>query len=207
MSSHVTVEVRRTAAEAAFERELIALIPKMRALARSLCGDRSYADDLAQEALAKALANRTSYQPGTNMKAWLFMILRNHFFSDRRQAWRSSQLDPRIAAETLLAVDDPASLLELDEVRHALQMVPEAQREALVMVAAGGLAYEEAAEVIGVPVGTIKSRVNRGRISLQRILDQGSFPRTPGSAGTAMGEIISGGRPAGAWHDARGGAL
>lgn len=173
-----------------FERDLIALIPHMRAFARSLCGDPSQADDLAQDALAKALKNRDSYQMGTNMKAWLFMILRNQFYSEKRRSWRATSLDPEVAEATLVANDDPDSTLELDDVRQALQMLPDSQREALVMVGAGGLSYEEAAAVIGIAIGTVKSRVSRARTALAEILESGAFKRDGAAAHQAMDSIM-----------------
>ena len=163
----------------AFETELVALIPHMRAFARSLCRDPTAADDVAQEALAKAWKNRESYRPGTNMKAWTFMILRNQFLSEKRRDWRAQPLDQEQAERTLLAVDNPDAGLALGEVRQALEWLPFEQREALIMVGAGGLSYDEAAEATGVPVGTVKSRVSRGRAALQAILDAGAFKGAP----------------------------
>src|ERR1700678_1986027 len=101
----------------AFKRELAALIPHVRAFARTLTGDATAADDLAQDALMKAWDARRSYQMGTNMKAWTFMILRNQFYSDKRRSWRQTQLDQEAAERTLVAIDDPASPLALDEMR------------------------------------------------------------------------------------------
>ena len=163
----------------------------MRAIARSLCGNAVEADDLAQDALAKAWKSRDGYQMGTNLKAWTFMILRNQFYSEKRRSWRSSQLDPEVAERTLVAVDDPLSVLALDDVRQALAMLPDAQREALVMVGAGGLSYEEAAQVAGVAIGTVKSRVSRARLGLQSLLESGAFRRDGAPAGEAMGALLS----------------
>ena len=161
----------QTLADDAFKTELTGLIPQMRAFARSLCRDAVAADDLAQDALLKAWNNRSSYQAGTNMKAWTFMILRNQFYSDKRRSWRSTQLDPEVAERTLVAVSNPIASLELDEVRRALAMLPEDQREALILIGAGGLSYEEVSEICGCAVGTIKSRVSRARNRLQVALD------------------------------------
>src|SRR5271169_2890964 len=97
------------ARDEAFKRELAALIPHVRAFARTLAGDPTAADDLAQDALMKAWDARKSYQMGTNMKAWTFMILRNQFYSEKRRSWRQTQLDPEVAERTLIAVDDPES--------------------------------------------------------------------------------------------------
>ncbi len=175
----------------AFERELIALIPHMRAFARSLCRDVTAADDLAQDALAKAWRSRDSYQMGSNMKAWTFMIVRNQFLSEKRRDWRSQQLDPEVAERTLVAADNPDASLALDDVRLALAMLPFEQREALIMVGAGGLSYQEAAEATGVPTGTVKSRVSRARVALQAVLDGGVFRRDGAPAGRAMTTILA----------------
>lgn len=174
-----------------FERELIALIPHLRAFARSLCGDATAADDLAQEAVAKAWASRTSFQMGTNMKAWTFMILRNQFYSEKRRSWRQSQLDQEAAERTLVAVDDPEAPVALDELRLGLAMLPAEQREALILVGAGGFAYEEAADICGCAVGTVKSRVSRARRALQAILEAGTYDRDGGAAGDAMRAILA----------------
>ena len=93
-----------------FKRELVLLIPHLRAFARTLTGDATAADDLAQDAMMKAWDARASYQMGTNMKAWTFMILRNQFYSEKRRSWRQSQLDQEAAERTLVAVDDPEAL-------------------------------------------------------------------------------------------------
>jgi len=111
--------------DAAFKRELVALIPHLRAFARTLAGDPTAADDLAQDAMMKAWDARASYQMGTNMKAWTFMILRNQFYSEKRRSWRQSQLDQEAAERTLVAVDDPESPVALDELRLALATLPE----------------------------------------------------------------------------------
>jgi RNA polymerase sigma-70 factor (ECF subfamily) len=177
--------------EAAFKRELVALIPHLRAFARTLAGDPAAADDLAQDAMMKAWDARASYQMGTNMKAWTFMILRNQFYSEKRRSWRSTQLDQEAAERTLVAVDDPEAPVALDELRLGLTMLPAEQREALILVGAGGFAYEEAAEICGCAVGTVKSRVSRARRALQGILEEGAYDRDGGSASDAMRSILS----------------
>src|ERR1700761_8697216 len=172
MSEAVQARPPRTEADDnAFKRELVQLIPHLRAFARTLCGDPTAADDLAQDAMMKAWDARASFQMGTNMKAWTFMILRNQFYSEKRRSWRQTQLDQEAAERTLAATDDPASPLALDELRQALTMLPTEQREALILVGAGGFAYEEAAEICGCAVGTVKSRVSRARRALQGILE------------------------------------
>ena len=175
----------------AFRRELVSLIPHLRAFARTLAGDPAGADDLAQDAMMKAWDARASFQMGTNMKAWTFMILRNQFYSEKRRAWRQTQLDQEAAERTLIAVDDPEAPVALDELRLGLAKLPPEQREALVLVGAGGFAYEEAAEICGCAVGTVKSRVSRARRALQAILEEGAYDRDGGSAGDAMSAILA----------------
>ncbi len=174
-----------------FKKELVTLIPHLRAFARTLTGDATQADDLAQDAMIKAWDARASFQLGTNMKAWTFMILRNQFYSEKRRSWRQSQLDQEAAERTLVAVDDPEAPVALDELRLSLGMLPAEQREALILVGAGGFAYEEAAEICGCAVGTVKSRVSRARRALQAILEAGAYDRDGRSAGEAMGSILA----------------
>jgi len=174
-----------------FKRELVHLIPHLRAFARTLTGDATAADDLAQDAMLKAWDARASYQMGTNMKAWTFMILRNQFYSEKRRSWRSSQLDQEAAERTLVAVDDPEAPVALDELRQALNTLPEEQREALILVGAGGFAYEEAAEICQCAVGTVKSRVSRARKALHVILERGGYGRDGRAAGDAMRSILA----------------
>jgi RNA polymerase sigma-70 factor, ECF subfamily len=174
-----------------FRKALIALIPQLRAFARTLAGDPTAADDLAQDAMMKAWDARRSFELGTNMKAWTFMILRNQFYSEKRRSWRQAQLDQEAAERTLVAVDDPASPVALDELRMALGQLPAEQREALILVGAGGFAYEEAADICGCAVGTVKSRVSRARKALQIILERGDYERDGKAAGDAMRSILA----------------
>ena len=174
-----------------FKRGLVALIPHLRAFARSLSNDSNTADDLAQEAMMKAWDARASFQMGTNMKAWLFTILRNQFYSERRQSWRQTQLDQEKAEQTLRAIDDPSSPVALNELRLGLAMLPSEQRESLILVGAGGFSYEEAAEICGCAIGTVKSRVSRARRSLQVILESGAYDRDGKPGGAAMGTIMA----------------
>jgi RNA polymerase sigma-70 factor (ECF subfamily) len=174
-----------------FKRELVGLIPQLRAFARTLAGDPTAADDLAQDAMMKAWDARASFELGTNMKAWTFMILRNQFYSEKRRSWRQAQLDQDAAERTLVAVDDPSAPISLDELRMGLGMLPPEQREALVLVGAGGFAYEEAAEICRCAVGTVKSRVSRARRALQLILERGEYDRDGKAASEAMGSILA----------------
>jgi RNA polymerase sigma-70 factor (ECF subfamily) len=141
--------------------------------------------------MLKAWDARQSFEMGTNMKAWTFMILRNQFYSEKRRSWRQSQLDQEAAERTLVAVDDPEAPVALDELRQGLGMLPVEQREALILVGAGGFAYEEAAAICECAVGTVKSRVSRARRALQAILESGQYRRDGSAAGEAMASILA----------------
>jgi RNA polymerase sigma-70 factor, ECF subfamily len=149
---------------------MLAAVPSLRAFAISLCGNVDRADDLVQEALLRAWANLDSFEPGTNMSAWLFTILRNLFRSEYRKRRREVEDADGSYAESLTSLPDQTSHLELDEFRRALDRLPHDQRESLILVGASGFSYEEAAHICGCAVGTIKSRVNRARSRLAEIL-------------------------------------
>jgi len=179
-----------------FKAELALIIPQLRAFGRSLSGNRDLADDLVQETLMKAWAARARFQAGTNMRAWTFIILRNLFLSQMRRARFTGEWDDLTADRLLAAPAGQDRQIELGDVQRALQHLPQAQREALILVGAGGFAYEEAAGICGVAVGTIKSRVARGRVALEALLSgntlepRASFERGPRSAlDTIMGEV------------------
>jgi len=180
----------QTGSDAAFQAALVEIIPQMRAFARSLCRDASEAEDLAQEAVARAWSNRGRFEMGTNIKAWAFMILRNQFYSDKRRSWRNVSLDPDMAAQTLVAVNNPSGNIELDELRRAMSMIPDEQREALILIGAGGLSYEDAAEICGVAIGTMKSRVSRARDRLALIYATGEIVADGEAPGLAMAAIV-----------------
>lgn len=153
-----------------FKTALVAQIPYLRAMARSLCGARGAADDLTQDALARAWRARDSFEPGTNLRAWLVVIMRNQFYSDRRRAWRSQPLDDELLELRAVSQEDQSAKLELADLRRALDLLPAEQREALILVGAGGFSYEEAARMCACAVGTIKSRVSRARRALEALL-------------------------------------
>ena len=113
-----------------------------------------------------------SNEKGSSLKAWTFMILRNQFYSEKRRSWRSTPLDAEVAENTLVASDNPTAPMELLDLRAALNKLPDDQKEALILVGAGGMAYEEAAQVCQCAVGTIKSRVSRARRALEVILKE-----------------------------------
>jgi RNA polymerase sigma-70 factor (ECF subfamily) len=172
-----------------FERELLAAVPFMRAFGRTLTGDVEQAEDLAQETLLQAWRCRGQFRPGTNLRAWLSTILRNRFYStQRRRKWRA-EYDQEIIERTLVAPDDPIANVELEDVRRALAMLPDFQREALILVGAGGMAYEEVAAIMGCPVGTVKSRVRRARDELQAILFEGRPSECERSQGALAGLV------------------
>src|SRR6266581_5264986 len=154
-----------------FKAELLGLIPFLRAFARSLCGNQESADDLAQEALVKAWQSRDSFLPGTNLKAWLFTILRNQFYSDRRRAWRQAPWDQEAAERIPGGGEDQVWAAELSDTARALRVLSDEQREALILVGAGGFSYEDAAVICNCAVGTVKSRVARARRALINVLD------------------------------------
>jgi RNA polymerase sigma-70 factor (ECF subfamily) len=151
------------------------LIPFLRAFARSLCGNPDIADDLAQETLVKAWQSRATFAPGTNLKAWLFTILRNQFYSDRRRAWRQAPWDQDAAERIPGASEEQSWAAELSDTARALTSLSDEQREALILVGAGGFSYEAAAQICNCAVGTVKSRVARARKTLIGILE-GSEP-------------------------------
>jgi RNA polymerase sigma-70 factor (ECF subfamily) len=159
-----------------FKTQLAQVIPHLRAFGRSLSGSRDLADDLVQETLLKAWAARKRFQAGTNMRAWTFIILRNLFLSQMRRARFKGEWDELTASKLLAAPASQDRHIELADMQRALLHLPQPQREALILVGAGGFAYEEAAEICGCAVGTIKSRVARGRVALEALLSEGKLP-------------------------------
>jgi len=153
-----------------FKKELLAHVPPMRAFAMSLCGRVDLADDLVQDALMNAWAKQESFQAGTNIKAWLFTIVRNLFYSRMRKRDREVQDTDGVFSERLSVPPSQNANLDLQDFRKALNTLPEDQREAIILVGASGMTYEEAAEICNCPVGTIKSRVNRARNKLEELL-------------------------------------
>jgi RNA polymerase sigma-70 factor (ECF subfamily) len=151
--------------------EVIGLIPALRAFAWSLSHNSADADDLVQETLIKAWTHRDKFEPGTNLRAWLFTILRNTYYTAAvRRRREVADADGKHAA-TLSAAPTQDWSIAVRSLQAALQRLPDEHREALVLVGAAGLTYEEAAEICGCALGTIKSRVNRARARLLRIMD------------------------------------
>jgi RNA polymerase sigma-70 factor (ECF subfamily) len=172
---------------------MLSAVPSLRAFAISLSGNIDRADDLVQETLLRAIANIDSFQPGTNMSAWMFTILRNLFRSEYRKRRREVEDTDGSYAESLKSHPEQASRLEFQEFRTALSKLPPDQREALILVGASGFSYEEAANICGCAVGTIKSRVNRARTRLADLLSiEGSEDFGPDQSTRAI--MAAGGR-------------
>ena len=149
---------------------MLAMLPSLRAFAFSLSGNIDRADDLVQETLLKAWQHLDKFEEGTNLRAWLFTILRNSYFSELRKRRREVEdADGKMTASLSVAPDQQGHL-DMQDFRKALATLPPEQREALVLVGAVGMSYEEAAEIAHCAVGTIKSRVNRARIKLAGLL-------------------------------------
>lgn len=163
------------AAKFDFKSELIEAVPALRAFARSLSGRTDLADDLAQETLLRAWANRKSFTPGTNLKAWLFTILRNAFYSGLRKSIREVEDPDEVHARNVAVPPSQEDGVDLGDLQRALERLPAEQCEALVLIGASGFSYEEAANICGCAVGTMKSRVSRARRAL--LADLGSVPR------------------------------
>lgn len=175
--------------EPEFQRVLLASVPQLRAFALGLCGTKDMADDLVQETLMRAWANQGSFSPGTNMIGWLYVILRNAFYTEfRKRRHEVADVDGQHAA-MLSGAAHQEGHIEFGEFRAALLRLPVDQREALLLIGSSGLSYEEAAAMCGCAVGTMKSRVSRARVRLAGLLAAGpEAPRGPPGAAEATGE-------------------
>jgi RNA polymerase sigma-70 factor (ECF subfamily) len=168
-----------TAPSAPFKQGLLAEIPSLRAFGISLCGKSDRADDLVQETLMKAWAAQASFTPGTNLRAWLFTILRNVYFGELRKRRREVEDVDGAYAATLSVSGEQDARVDFNDFQKALAMLSADQREVLTLIGASGFSYEEAAEICGVAVGTIKSRLNRARAKLSETLSIND-PADPG---------------------------
>jgi RNA polymerase sigma-70 factor (ECF subfamily) len=159
-------------ADSGWRDELLAQTPVLRAFAWSLSHDSTDADDLVQETLVKAWRHRDRFAPGTNLRAWLFTILRNTFYTalQRRRREVSDEQGQWSARLTVEAGQDWS--VSIAELRRALGQLPPTHREALILVGGAGMTYQEAAQVCGCAIGTIKSRVNRARARLLKLMDE-----------------------------------
>lgn len=156
---------------ASWRDEVVGLIPALRAFAWSLSHNGSDADDLVQDTLIKAWSNRDKFETGTNLRAWLFTILRNTYYTNVLRRRREVRDEQGEYASMLRSPPTQDWSLAMSALQAALQQLPVEHREALILVGAAGLSYEEAAEICGCALGTIKSRVNRARARLLKIMD------------------------------------
>ena len=168
---------RPATATTAFKNELMAVVPHLRAFARGLCGRPDVADDLVQETLLKAWAAQERFEPGTSMRAWTFVILRNAYLTEMRRNRFRGDYDETVAERILVAPPGQEGPMHLSDLHRALLTLPAERREALLLIGAGGFSYEEAADICGCAVGTIKSRVGRARATLSAMIEQGAIPR------------------------------
>ncbi|UYN97946.1 MAG: sigma-70 family RNA polymerase sigma factor [Enhydrobacter sp.] len=150
--------------------DIVRLLPDLRAFARFMCREREVADDLVQNTVLTALDKQAQFAPGTNLKGWLFTIMRNRFYSDLRSQRRRPTVINDAEAAPIAAVDNPEALLELKELSVALWRLSPQSREALILIGAGGFSYEEAARLCECSVGTLKARVSRARKQLVETL-------------------------------------
>ena len=172
---------------------LLDAVPHLRAFAISLCRNLDRADDFVQETLLRALANINTFRPGTNLHAWLFTILRNLVWSDYRKRCREIEDTDDGYLDSLKSPPEQQGQLELEQVRLALEKLPDSQREALLLVSASGFTYETAA-ICETPVGTVKSRVSRARTRLSELLALDGQPDRFGPDPTTRALLTAGGR-------------
>lgn len=173
MSTNLTNKAPRyadTSTGREVQKQIIAAVPAMRGYAIALCRDCDRADDLVQDTLVRALAALDRFDPATCLNAWLFTIMRNRFRSEYRKRRRMVEDPDGAYATKLTSAPAQNAGLDLEDFFSMLDQISPEQREAVMMVGASGMSYEAAAEIAGVPVGTIKSRVNRARDRLSQLL-------------------------------------
>lgn len=173
-----------------FDAALVQTIPALRALARSLCGYRDVADDLVQEALAKAWQHRDRFQFGTNLKAWLFVILRNEFYSMHRRAKIAADYTATLAHNSSQTDGEQEAKVDISDLMRAFARLAPEQKEALILTA-NDFSYEEVAKICDCAVGTVKSRVFRARQQLQKMVEgEGGKIEGRKSCTTDLGELL-----------------
>lgn len=158
---------------AGFSAEMTASLPALRSFARSLCRQRDMADDLVQETMVRAWSSRHTFLPGSKFRPWLFTILRNQFYNAVRKQGRLVAWEPEAAERLLVQQPDQEARLHVADIEGALEQLPDSQREMLLLIAGSGLSYEEAAVVADCKLGTVKSRINRGRAAMRAIIEHG----------------------------------
>jgi len=152
--------------------EMVALIPALRAFARTFCPDAADADDLVQETLLKGIANIRQYEPGTRMKSWLFTIMRNTFYT--RAKLRKREAPGALDCVSAIPVGEATQEWSIrgSEIERAINALPSQQREVLILIGVLGVSYEESANICDCAIGTIKSRLNRARSTLLELLGE-----------------------------------
>jgi RNA polymerase sigma-70 factor, ECF subfamily len=159
-----------------FKLELVENLPHLRAFAHLIARNHALAEDLVQDTIVRALANRHQFKPGTNLKGWLIIILRNRFFNEMRRSSRKSEVSMENHGDMSVVDGGQEVTVEIRDFNAAFKKLPPTQREALVLVGASGFSYEEAAEIARCPVGTMKSRVSRARSRLSELLQLDPVP-------------------------------
>jgi RNA polymerase sigma-70 factor (ECF subfamily) len=172
-----------------FKTLLAGVIPHLRAYGRSLSGNPDLADDLTQDTMVKAWASRDRFEAGTSIKAWTFVILRNTFLSQMRRNKFVGDYDETAVERTLSTPASQEESGEMADLQRGLMELPQDQREALILVGAGGMSYEEAAGICGCALGTMKSRVSRARHALEEIMNSGHFSQKRADAAPASEAI------------------
>ncbi len=159
-----------------FNDEILACVPHLRAFARFLARDETRAQDLVQDTIMRALAKAHQFDPGTNLKAWLTIILRNGFYNDLRRAGRRAEVSLEVTGDLTSTPARQEVALEVRDFKRAFERLSASHREALLLVGASGFSYQDAARITGCALGTMKSRVSRARLELHRLMDGGPLP-------------------------------
>src|SRR5438552_12576548 len=158
---------------------LEAQIPRLRRYARALLRDVTRADDLVQDTLVRALGKQHLWEPGSNLRAWLFTLMHNqHVNNVRRPARESVQLDAEEMSGSLIATTDPTASCQLRELENALARLRPEEQEIILLVGLEGMRYDDTAQILGIPIGTDRSRLFRGREALRKLLDMDPQPRS-----------------------------
>ncbi|HVJ54278.1 MAG TPA: sigma-70 family RNA polymerase sigma factor [Aliidongia sp.] len=178
-----------------FKRDLVETLPHLRSFAHLLAREHALAEDLVQDTMVRALAHHDQFRPGTNLKGWLIIILRNRFFNEMRRSSRKSEITVEHQDQLVVVDGGQEACIEMRDFRTAFRDLPQAQRQALALVGTNGLSYDEAAKIAGCPIGTMKSRVSRARLELQTRMSgverpeaAGSRERSRGARGTSARE-------------------
>jgi RNA polymerase sigma-70 factor, ECF subfamily len=166
-----------------FHRLIEQQIPRLRRYARALTRNRERADDLVQDTLGRALLKERFWQPGTNLRAWLFTIMHNQNVNNvRRDLRESGAVDLEQTSVTLPATTDPTASRQIFELERALAQLPLEQRQVILLVGLEGMSYEDTAGILSVPIGTVRSRLSRARDALRKLLDLDTEERPSAAA-------------------------